>query len=104
MLSPDEIRRLELERIKAYEARQKRLMIRLFVGGGAVLFIAFIIWAIAGFPTTKSQPSCMDRGREYYKEIGAYPKLSDGRDAEDVIYGMCSNARDSDTLFQHNDK
>lgn len=92
MLSVDEIRRLELERIKAFEAKQKRLMKRLIIGGAALFVVAFAIWAIAGFPRSVSEPSCTERGVAYYKEIGSYPKLSDGRFADVVISEMCANA------------
>ncbi|MCL6729185.1 zinc ribbon domain-containing protein [Sphingomonas hankyongi] len=44
--------------------------------------------------TVSSNPSisseeCERRGVDYYKEIGAYPTLSDGRVAEDVAIERC---------------
>ncbi|RYD86049.1 MAG: hypothetical protein EOP84_00310 [Verrucomicrobiaceae bacterium] len=42
----------------------------------------------------KAQPqsphaACVKRGVEYFKEIGSYPRLSDGRDAAKVADERC---------------
>ena len=34
--------------------------------------------------------SCIQRGTEYYKTIGSWPRLSDGRDASSVVRERCS--------------
>ena len=35
-------------------------------------------------------PACVQRGIAYYKEIGSYPKLSDGRLASEVVADRCA--------------
>lgn len=35
---------------------------------------------------------CLTKGRAYFKEIGSWPKLSDGRDVEVVAAERCTNA------------
>jgi hypothetical protein len=36
--------------------------------------------------------TCVQRGIRYYKEIGSYPVLSSGADAESQVREMCSNS------------
>lgn len=36
--------------------------------------------------------ACLDKARAYYQRIGAYPKFSDGRDAEQVAAEHCSRS------------
>jgi hypothetical protein len=36
---------------------------------------------------------CVELGIEYYKEIGSFPKLSNGKDTLEKIIAMCSRSR-----------
>jgi hypothetical protein len=40
--------------------------------------------------------SCLEKGRTYFQEVEAWPKLSDGRNAETVVIERC---RRTDTAF-----
>ncbi|NOT77615.1 MAG: hypothetical protein HOP07_01280 [Bacteriovoracaceae bacterium] len=40
--------------------------------------------------SNKDIDSCVQRGITYYKEIGSYPILSDGKNAETVAIEKCS--------------
>lgn len=37
--------------------------------------------------------ACYRKGITYYREIGSYPTLSDGRDANRLIGEMCANSK-----------
>lgn len=56
--------------------------------------IAIAVLVLSGCPETVYQ-KCVKRGEAYYKEIGSYPTLSDGREASKVIGEMCVNAPDT---------
>jgi hypothetical protein len=70
---------------------------------GAVVLIAalvFIGWALVSCSQNMSDgvtrssrsgvPDCVSRGISYFREIGSYPTLSDGRDAVTVATERCS--------------
>ena len=42
-----------------------------------------------GAPEVTDLETCRSKGRTYYREIGSYPTLSDGRAAEGVIAEKC---------------
>lgn len=42
---------------------------------------------------TTRYSSCEQRGIAYFKEIGSYPKLSDGRNAKDVVKARCRRTK-----------
>jgi hypothetical protein len=44
---------------------------------------------LAGMKTVSAFSQCQDKGIKYYKEIGSFPRLSDGRSAYDVIDQKC---------------
>ena len=43
-------------------------------------------------PSEPGYSTCVQRGTKYYKEIGSYPVLSSGEDAEVKVRQMCSNS------------
>lgn len=55
--------------------------------GLAVLAIYFV--AERTKSSTPTFGSCLENGRRYFKEIGSWPRLSDGRDAEEVAGDRC---------------
>lgn len=72
----------------------------LIAGGviGAVIVIVVVL-RLAGAiepversssSTTDSVSSCVDRGVAYFREIGSWPTLSDGRNAREVAAERCS--------------
>lgn len=97
--TPEELQRIRHEAALAREHKQKKTA--LLVGVGVVVAI---VLGLTASKLGKNDPSCMDRGREFYKELDAYPTMHNGKDAEDHIYEMCTNAKDPDTLFRYNDK
>lgn len=38
------------------------------------------------------EKECINRGSRYYREIGSYPTLSDGRQADDVVRERCGRS------------
>ena len=52
------------------------------------LFVLYTIVCVRK-DNKKELESCHKKGIEYYKEIGSYPYLSDGRKAEDVVKEKC---------------
>ena len=56
-----------------------------------VVAVVLIFIACGGNSREKQQAmeECIARGRAYYKEIGSYPTLSDGRRTEAVIRERC---------------
>jgi hypothetical protein len=42
---------------------------------------------------TPTHSTCVQKGIAYYKEIGSYPSLSTGEDAENKVEGMCRRSQ-----------
>lgn len=61
----------------------------------AVLAVVTMVTAVAGCGDSGggsggAVAACINRGIIYFKEIDAWPKLSDGRDAESVASERCN--------------
>lgn len=54
-----------------------------------VLRLAFLAVLAAASSCKSKVEKCTERGVAYFKEIGSYPTLSDGRDAEKVAEERC---------------
>jgi uncharacterized membrane protein len=67
-----------------------------FVAGIVMLIAVALFWP--GGPRTassdqlKARMECTNRGIAYFKEVGSFPQLSDGRMAGDVAYQRCSGS------------
>lgn len=69
----------------------KRARLRILAG---VLFITAHL--LTGCRSEKEElEACYRKGITYYREIGSYPTLSDGRVANEVIGGRCANSRNA---------
>ena len=58
------------------------------------LILLLFSTALVGCTKTSDKPefkSCLTKGAAYFREIGSYPKLSDGRDADTVAKERCYN-------------
>lgn len=62
----------------------------------AIAFLVFVGWFLFGSRTPRTDSvgdvevsSCVVRGITYFNEIGSFPTLSDGRDAEMVATERC---------------
>jgi hypothetical protein len=72
----------------------------IWVGAGVVLLalVAFKSATDTSERTPQPEPlpaggsGCVSKGIAYYKEIGSYPTLSDGRDAQTVVLEKCANS------------
>jgi len=58
-----------------------------------VLFLALICGAVSACSgddgSRTSYATCVTRGGDYYRTIGSYPHLSDGRSADAVVQERC---------------
>jgi hypothetical protein len=63
--------------------------------GAVAAMAAFLLLAVLGpkveqgSTDTSVSGNCVDRGITYFREIGSYPTLSDGRNAESVVRERC---------------
>lgn len=55
-----------------------------------VASLVAVLSLVAGCKSEREK--CVDRGVYYYKEIGSFPRLSDGRDAEQVAKERCERS------------
>lgn len=60
---------------------------------GIIVIIGFIIAGVVlqhfGLWFPDKEAECRDRGEKFFKEIGSWPKLGDGRSAIDVAKERC---------------
>ena len=56
----------------------------------ALLLITSAACSSSGADDQAALDRCVSNGVAYFKEIGSYPTLSDGREAEDVAIDRCS--------------
>lgn len=67
--------------------------------GGKITYaviLGLIFWGLYSCMSGSSERTaaynqCIEKGKAYFKEIGSWPRLSDGRDAEVVAAQRCSN-------------
>lgn len=76
------------------------------IGPFALAVILFVAWlgspplereAVPMSPTaigaqSQDEVICRYKGQDYFKEIGSWPRLSDGRDAEQVVRERCARS------------
>ncbi|RFC81424.1 hypothetical protein C9E89_021965 [Acinetobacter sichuanensis] len=43
-------------------------------------------------PKKSNYSQCVENGVQYFKDIGSYPKLSDGKHAENVVRERCNRS------------
>ncbi len=58
-----------------------------------VIIVALVIGIVVALSNVRS---CEDKGEAYFKDLGSWPRLSDGRDAEAVVKERCAR---SDSAF-----
>ena len=58
----------------------------------ALLFIALLASIGYNKNSSSSSNNCVEKGIEYYKEIGSFPRLSDGREAANVVKERCGRS------------
>ena len=54
-----------------------------------ILLLTFSSVAFSSKSHEEKVKECTQRGVKYFKEIGSFPKLSDGRDAKEVAEERC---------------
>lgn len=57
------------------------------------ILILSVLVGLSGCGGENKYDKCVANGISYFKEIEAYPKLSDGRDAESVAKERCHRSR-----------
>lgn len=57
------------------------------LAGSVLLFLAVTL--LVGCGPDPEYEACKQRGIQYYKEIGSYPRLSTGQKAEDAVRSRC---------------
>lgn len=68
------------------------LIIALYFGY-QFLSAMFVNSSIPSNAVIGSHSSCVQRGIAYYKEIGSFPQLSTGEDADKKVEGMCTRSQ-----------
>jgi hypothetical protein len=55
-----------------------------------VLLVLGLTAALSACGDSSEVQACVARGEKYFKEIGSYPTLSNGQDANEVAHERCS--------------
>ena len=63
-----------------------------FILIGGVVLIVLIFLVLFSKPKEKNYDKCVVNGVQYFKDIGSYPKLSDGKHAENVVRERCNRS------------
>ena len=58
-----------------------------------ILLVVLVCGGLVGCGDNEKQKACIEKGINYYKEIGSYPRLtSENISAEDKAAQMCKNS------------
>lgn len=84
---------MDEETTKADRQEQIKKWSTVAMWGGIGLLIAL---GLGTFATCRSdERDCQDRGEAYYRDIGSWPTLSDGRSASGVVQERCARSVDA---------
>lgn len=90
----------QLARQAAANEARARDSRKMWISIAVVFGIIFAVGGIAGLAdgslefgcSPDAEKECVTRGTAYYREIGSYPTLTDGRSADDVVKARCGRA------------
>lgn len=71
---------MKVDEAKAFARKHKNILI----------LVAIVAVGAIGYIAGTAKDRCTDRGIEYFKEIGSYPNLSDGRSSAKVAAERCA--------------
>ncbi len=67
--------------------KQKQLV---SLGVTAVIVLGVVFAILYGLSSVRS---CEDKGEDYFKELGSWPQLGDGRNAASVVRERCARSQ-----------